>query len=140
MGPLPTAPKPAGSYTSVSIAGNLAFVSGQIPIANGKIQYTGKVNDENLSIAKESARLCAINVLSQLKNTLGSLDKVKKIIKVTGFVNSEPDFFAHPKVIDSASEVFAAAFGVATHARVTLGVASLPLGVMTEVDAIAEII
>lgn len=139
MGSLPEPPRPAGMYTPVCIAGNMAFVSGQIPTSNGKIRYTGKVNNANMTDARQSARLCAINVLSQLKSELGSLDRVKKIVRITGFVNSDPDFVEHPQVINGASEVFAAAFGKATHARVAVGVASLPLGAMTEVDAIAEI-
>lgn len=139
MGALPPAPKPAGMYAPVTIAGSLAFVSGQIPVSDGKIRYIGKVCDSNISAAQESARLCAINVLAQLKSALGSLDRVTKIARITGFVNSDASFTAQPRVIDAASNVFAAAYGKASHARVAVGVASLPLGVMTEVDAIAEI-
>lgn len=139
MGSLPDAPTPAGSYKPVTVAGKLAFVSGQIPVSDGRIKYKGKVNDANISEARESARLCAINVLSQLKSELGSLDKVANIVRITGFVNSDPAFTAQPKVIDSASDVIAAAFGQKRHSRVAVGVASLPLGVMTEVDAIAEL-
>ncbi len=139
MGNIPEPPTPAGMYRPVTVAGKLAFVSGQIPVSGGKIMYAGKVSDANITDARESARLCAINVLAQLKAELGSLDRVAKIARITGFVNSDPSFTAQPKVIDAASDVFAAAFGKATHARVAVGVASLPLGVMTEVDAIAEV-
>lgn len=139
MGNIPSAPKPAGLYRPVTVAGKIAFVSGQIPISDGKIKYTGKVNDSNISVARESARLCAINILAQLKAELGTLDRVANISRITGFVNSDPEFTAHPKVIDAASDVIAAGFGIRSHARVAVGVAALPLGVMTEVDAIAEL-
>lgn len=139
MGPLPAAPRPVGLYAPVCIVGNIAFVSGQIPSNGGAIKYAGKVGDHNIGEAKESARLCAINVLAQLKAEVGSLDLVKQIVRVTGYVNAEPDFTNHPKVINAASEVFAAAFGKGRHARVAIGAASLPLDAMTEVDAIAEI-
>ena len=139
MGPLPPAPRPAGMYAPVCVAGSLAFVSGQIPISGGRVKYVGKVHDENVSEAQESARLCAINVLAQLKAELGSLDRLRKIVRVGGYVNSTLEFTGQPKVIDAASEVFAAAFGPGQHARAAVGVASLPLGVMTEVEAVAEI-
>ena len=137
---LPTPPKPAGSYVPIQISGGTVFVSGQIPMDNGKIIYSGKVNDANIEEAKKSAKLCALNILAQLKRELGSLDKITKIIKISGFVNSSPEFTAHPQVINAASDLFFEIFGEAgKHSRIAVGVASLPLDSMTEIDAIVQI-
>jgi enamine deaminase RidA (YjgF/YER057c/UK114 family) len=137
---LPTPPNPAGAYIPVVISNNLAFVSGQIPMKDGKVIFEGKVNDENLEEARKSARLCAINILAQLKRELGTLDKILKIVRVSGFVNSESNFAQHPKVINAASELFFEIFGEkGQHARMAVGVSSLPLNSMTEIDAIVEI-
>ena len=103
---LPNPPTPAGSYVPAVKTGNLLFISGQIPMEDGKVIFTGKVSNENLEIAQKSARMCAINILSQIKRELGSLDKVTKIVRLSGFVNSMPDFSQHPKVINSASDLF----------------------------------
>ena len=136
---LSSPPKPAGAYVPVVISGNLAYVSGQIPMKEGKVVFEGKVNDQNMDTAKKSARLCAINILAQLERELGSLDKIKKIVKVSGFVNSEPNFSQHPKVINAASDLFFEIFGEkGQHARIAVGVASLPLNSMTEIDAVVE--
>ena len=136
---LSSPPKPAGAYVPVVISGNLAYVSGQIPMKEGKVVFEGKVNDQNMDTAKESARLCATNILAQLERELGSLDKIKKIVKVSGFVNSEPNFSQHPKVINAASDLFFEIFGEkGQHARIAVGVASLPLNSMTEIDAVVE--
>ena len=136
---LPTPPAPAGSYVPVIISGNTAFVSGQIPLVDGKVVYKGKVSDENMEDAKKSAKICAINILAQLKRELGSLDKITRIVKLSGFVNSTPEFTKHPLVINSASDMLFEIFGEkGKHARVALGVASLPLDSMTEIDAIVE--
>lgn len=133
-------PKPAGAYIPVVISNNLAYVSGQIPMKDGKIIYEGKVTNENIEEAKKSAKLCAINILAQLKRELGTLDKILKIVKVSGFVNSEPNFTQHPKVINAASELFFEIFGEkGQHARIAVGVSSLPLNSMTEIDAVVEI-
>ena len=133
-------PKPAGAYLPVIISNNLAYVSGQIPIKDGKVIHEGKVNDENLEEARKSAKLCAINILAQLKSEIGDLDKISKIVKVSGFVNSESNFTQQPKVIDAASDLFFEIFGEkGQHARIAVGVSSLPLNSMTEIDAVVEI-
>jgi len=133
-------PKPAGAYLPVVISNNLAYVSGQIPMKDGKVIHEGKVNDENLEEARKSARLCAINILAQLKSEIGDLDKISKIVKVSGFVNSESNFTQHPKVINAASDLFFEIFGEkGQHARIAVGVSSLPLNSMTEIDAVVEI-
>ena len=137
---LSTPPKPAGAYLPVIISNNLAYVSGQIPMKDGKVIHEGKVNDENLEEARKSAKLCAINILAQLKSEIGDLDKISKIVKVSGFVNSESNFTQQPKVIDAASDLFFEIFGEkGQHARIVVGVSSLPLNSMTEIDAVVEI-
>ena len=137
---LPTPPIPAGSYIPVVKTGNLLFISGQIPMENGKVVFSGKVSDNNLDVAQKSARMCAINILAQIKKEIGELDKVSKIIRLSGFVNSSPEFTQHPKVINAASDLIFEIFGdKGKHSRIAVGVASLPLGSMTEIDAIIEI-
>ena len=137
---LPSPPTPAGSYIPVVRTGNLIHISGQIPMENGKVMFTGKVSDENLEIAQKSARMCAINILAQVKRELGDLDRVSKIVRLSGFVNSVPEFTQHPKVINSASDLIFEIFGEkGKHSRIAVGVASLPLDSMTEIDAIIEI-
>ena len=136
---LPTPPTPAGSYIPAIKTGNLLFISGQIPMENGKVLFTGKVTDENLETAQKSARMCAINLLAQMKRELGSLDKVKKIVRLSGFVNSDAEFYQHPKVINAASDLFFEIFGdKGKHSRIAVGVSCLPLNSMTEIDAIVE--
>ena len=137
---LPEAPIPAGNYIPAVKTGNLLFISGQIPLENGKVAYTGKVSDENLETAQKSAKSCAINILAQIKREVGSLDKVTKIVKLSGFVNSVPEFTQHPKVINPASDLMFEVFGEkGKHTRIALGAGSLPLDSMTEIDAIVEI-
>ena len=132
-------PQPAGSYTPVVLVGNLAFVSGQIPLQDGRVAYTGSVNESNLETARDSARLCAVNVLSQLQKKIG-LERVQRIVRINGFVRAGPEFISHPKVIDAASELFRQIFeDRGMHTRTAVGVASLPLGSMTEIDAIVQI-
>ena len=136
---LPSPPTPAGSYVPVVRTGNLLFVSGQIPMEDGKVIYTGKVSDDNLETAQKSARMCAVNILAQLKRELGDLDRITKIVRLSGFVNSEPGFSQQPKVINSASDLFFEIFGEkGKHSRIAVGVASLPLNSMTEIDAVVE--
>ena len=137
---LPIPPKPAGSYIPVVVSGNLAFVSGQIPMQDGKVVFTGKVpTEKSIEEAQKAAKLCAINILAQLKANLGSLDKITKIVRVSGFVNSTPDFAEHPKIINAASDLFFEIFGEnGKHSRIAVGVSSLPLNSTVEIDATVE--
>ena len=136
---LPEPPTPAGSYIPAIKTGNLLFISGQIPMENGKVLFTGKVTDENLETAQKSAKMCAINLLAQMKRELGSLDKVTRIVRLSGFVNSDSEFYQHPKVINAASDLFFEIFGnKGKHSRIAVGVACLPLNSMTEIDAVIE--
>ena len=137
---LPTPPSPAGSYIPVVITGNLAFVSGQIPMKDGKVVFEGKVpNTQSLDAAKDAAKICITNGLAQLKANLGSLDKITKFVRISGFVNSNPDFTEQPKVINAASDLLVEIFGdMAKHSRIAVGVASLPLNSSVEIDMIVE--
>ena len=136
---LPNPPTPAGSYIPAVKTGNLLFISGQIPMEEGKVLFTGKVSDDNLETAQKSAKMCAINLLAQMKRELGDLDKVTRIVRLSGFVNSDPEFYQHPKVINAASDQFFEIFGdKGKHSRIAMGVACLPLNSMTEIDAIVE--
>ena len=136
---LPIPPTPAGSYIPAIKTGNLLFISGQIPMEEGKVIFTGKVTDENIETAQKSAKMCAINLLAQIKRELGSLDKVTKIVRLSGFINSDAEFYQHPKVINAASDLFFEIFGdKGKHSRIAVGVACLPLNSMTEIDAVIE--
>ena len=136
---LPNPPTPAGSYIPAVKTGNLLFISGQIPMEEGRVLFTGKVSDDNLETAQKSAKMCAINLLAQMKRELGDLEKVVRIVRLSGFVNSDPEFYQHPKVINAASDLFFEIFGdKGKHSRIAMGVACLPLNSMTEIDAVIE--
>jgi enamine deaminase RidA (YjgF/YER057c/UK114 family) len=139
---LPTPPAPVASYVPYRISGNLVFISGQVPIADGALKYVGKLGmDIPMDAGQAAAQLCAINVLSVLKVACGGdLDRVVQCLKVTVFVNAAPEYTQQPEVANGASDLFAAVFGDAgKHARAAVGVGSLPRGVAVEVDAIFEI-
>ena len=137
---LPTPPSPAGSYIPVVTTGNLVFVSGQIPMKEGKVVFEGKVpNEQSLDAARDAAKICIINGLAQLKANLGSLDKITKFVRISGFVNSNPEFTEQPKVINAASDLLVEIFGdMAKHSRIAVGVASLPLNSTVEIDMVVE--
>ena len=135
---LPIAPEPSGSYLAVVLSGNLAFVAGQIPMEGKQVKFRGKV--DSIEVGQEAARLCTINALAQLKSSLGSLDRIKRVIKVTGFVNCDPSFVDHSKVINGASDLLVNIFGEkGKHARSAVGVSSLPLNSTVEVEFIVEV-
>jgi enamine deaminase RidA (YjgF/YER057c/UK114 family) len=139
---LPTPPKPAGSYIPIVKTGNMIFVSGQIPMKDGQVQFKGQVPTSiSVEEAQSAARLCIINILAQLKSELGTLDKISKIVRVSGFVSSSQEFYEHPKIINTASDLLFEIFGEkGRHTRIAVGVASLPLNSAVEIDLIAEII
>lgn len=135
---LPIPPKPAGSYLPVVLSSNLAFVAGQIPMEDKQVKFRGKV--ESIAMGQEAARLCTINALAQLKSSLGSLNGIKRVIKVTGFVNSDPSFTDHAKVLNGASDLLVAIFGEkGKHVRAAVGVSSLPLDSAVEIEFIVEV-
>ena len=137
---IPTPPSPAGSYIPVVTTGNLAFVSGQIPMKEGKVIFEGKVpENQSVDSAREAAKICIINGLAQLKINLGSLDKITKFVRISGFGNSSPDFAEQPKIINAASDLLVEVFGdMAKHSRIAVGVANLPLNSTVEIDMIVE--
>lgn len=139
---LPIPAKPVANYVPWVKTGNLVFISGQGAVRDGKIEFTGKVGDSlSLEDAIASARLTAINVIAHLRDACGGdLDRVKRIVKLLGFVNCTPNFGDHPKVINGASDLMVEVFGEkGRHARSAVGAPALPFGLSVEVEAIAEI-
>jgi enamine deaminase RidA (YjgF/YER057c/UK114 family) len=138
---LPPPAAPAAAYVPCVRTGDLVYVSGQVPLVEGRPSHLGRLGDGvELEEGVAAARRCAINVLAALKAELGELSRVRRVVKVTGFVASAPGFTEQPKVINGASELFGEAFGEAgRHARAAVGVAALPLGVPVEVEAIVEV-
>lgn len=135
---LPEAVVPAFQYVPVTVFDRLVFVSGQLP-RQGEALVTGKVGSEvTVEHAREAARLCVIQALAVMKQALGSLDRLERILKLTGFVASAPQFNLQPKVIDAASELLVEVFGDGgRHARSAVGVAELPRNVSVEIELIA---
>ena len=134
---LPEAAAPVASYVPVVVSGGMAFVSGQLPFLDGKL-VTGRLGDDvSLEDGQAAARACGLMILAQLKAALIPLDKVERVVKLGGFVNSTPYFTDQPKVVNGASDLMADVFGEAgKHARAAVGVPSLPLGAAVEVDAV----
>lgn len=141
---LPVPPMAVANYVPHVTAGNLVTISGQLCLgADGKLAsgHVGKVGAEvSPDAAADAARLCAINVVAQLKAALGDLDRVKRCVRLGGFIASAPEFTAQAKVMNGASDLMVAVFGdKGRHARSTIGVAALPLGAAVEVEALFEI-
>ncbi len=139
---LPAAAAPAANYIPYVVTGNLVFISGQITVWNGEIKYKGKVGaDLSVDDGYQAARLCALNLVAQLKAAAGGdLDRVTRVVKLGGFVNSGPDFTDQPEVINGASDVLVEIFGDAgKHARFAVSAAALPRNVGVEVDGVFEI-
>ena len=137
---LPQVATPAGAYVPAVVSGNLVFTAGQIPLVDGKLAATGKVGkDLTAEQAKEIARICALNAVAAVKSVIGDLDRVKKVVKVVGFVASDPSFSQQPAVVNGASELLEQIFGErGIHARSAVGVAVLPLDAPVEVELIVE--
>lgn len=140
---LPDAPAPAANYIPYVITGKLVIVSGQVPFVDGKLRVTGHMGDGKVTEeqAVAEARQCAINLLAQVKSaTGGDLDRVKRVVKLGGFVASTPDFTSQPKIINGASDLMAEVFGEAgQHARFAVGASALPLGCVVEIEGMFEI-
>ncbi len=139
---LPEVATPLGSYRPCVVSGNYIYVSGQLPIKEGELLYKGKVGEDiSLEDAIEAARICAINSLAILKNETLDLNKIKKIVKVTGYVASSENFYKQADVINGASNLYFEVFGEkGVHARAAVGVYQLPINSPVEVDLIAEFI
>jgi len=137
---LPAVPPPAANYVPTVRVGNLLFVSGQVSNAPGA-KFVGKLG-QNMTVeqGQQAARACAINLIANFKAATGDLERVKRIVKLTGFVNCTPDFEDAHKVINGCSDLLTEVFGErGKHARSAVGMASLPLGFAVEVEAIAEV-
>lgn len=132
------APSPLGSYVPVMRTGNLVFLSGILPLVKGKLLRQGRVGESvSLDEAREDARIATINALSILKAHIGSLDKIKSCVKITGYVASAPDFTEQPKVLNAASDLLFEIFGESgRHVRAAVGVNVLPLNSPLEIEFI----
>lgn len=140
---LPEVAAPVAAYVPAVVTGSLVYTSGQLPFVAGALPATGKVGDGHGLVpagdAKEHARLCALNALAAVKAELGSLDRVTRVVKLVGFVASDPAFTGQPGVVNGASELIGEVFGDAgKHARSAVGVAVLPLDAPVEVELIVE--
>lgn len=139
---LPTPPAPVASYVPYVMSGNLVYISGQVTLADGRLKYVGVVGkDLSLEDGKAAARLCAINVLAQLKAAVnGNLDRVRRCVRLGVFVNAVPEYTQHPEVANGASDLIQEVFGDAgRHSRAAVGAGSLPRNVAVEVEAVFEI-
>ncbi|MGH3199111.1 MAG: RidA family protein [Streptosporangiaceae bacterium] len=138
---LPPVTAPVAAYVPAVRTGPYVYVSGQLPVAEGKLPATGKVGDEvSAEDAAAMARTCALNALAAAAAAAGGLEAIRRIVKVTGFVASAPGFGGQPQVINGASELFIEVFGEeGKHARSAVGVAELPLNAPVEVELIAEV-
>jgi enamine deaminase RidA (YjgF/YER057c/UK114 family) len=140
---LPAVTKPVAAYVPAVVTGNLVYTSGQLPLVDGSMAATGKVGDGDGLVspdtAKELARTCALNALAAAASVIGSLDRVTRVVKVVGFVASDPAFTGQPAVINGASEFLSEVFGdIGAHARSAVGVATLPMDTAVEVELILE--
>ena len=139
---IPTPAVPVANYLGFVKTGNLVFTAGQVPLKDGKFLYQGIVGaDITVEQAVDAAKLCAINIIAQVKAACGGdLDKVKRVVKLVGFVNGVAGFADQPKVINGASDLMVAVFGDAgKHARSAVGAGSLPLNVAVEIEAVVEV-
>ncbi|MGF6697195.1 enamine deaminase RidA (YjgF/YER057c/UK114 family) [Paraburkholderia sp. MM5496-R1] len=139
---LPSPPQPLGSYTAVSEAGNLLFISGQVPLSDGKMVYSGRVG-ENLTLeeGRKAAQLAALHVLAQISRHLGGFERLHHIVRVEGHVSSADGFYGQPAVVDGASDLFAAVLGdKAGHARSAFSHSQGPADAAVVIVVIAEIL
>jgi len=135
---LPEVARPQFNYLPVVAWGDIAYVSGQLPRVDAQLLVTGRVGETvTLEQAREAARVCVLHALAVLRHALGSLDRIERVLKVTGFVSSAPDFVDQPKVLDAASDLLVEVFGEAgRHARSAVGVASLPRNSPVEIELV----
>jgi enamine deaminase RidA (YjgF/YER057c/UK114 family) len=138
---LPEAAAPLASYVPAVRTGNLVYVSGQLPVVNGAIRYAGSVGDEvSEDDGYDAARIACLNCLAAVKSVIGDLDKVSRIVKITGYVNSALGYTNQPVVVNGASDLLGKLFGDAgKHARAAVGVYELPLDATVEIDMIVEV-
>ncbi len=139
---LPDVVPPVAAYVPAVVSGNYVFTSGQLPFIDGKLPVSGKVGATvDVDTAYGLAATCAVNALAAIKEQIGDLDRITRIVKVVGFVSSDPTFTGQPTVINGASELLGKVLGDAgTHARSAVGVAVLPLDAPVEVEIVAEFV
>jgi enamine deaminase RidA (YjgF/YER057c/UK114 family) len=138
---LPEVSRPVAAYVPGVLVDGMVYTSGQLPLVNGKVTYPGRLG-EDLSVSQgyEAARLCALNCLAVVKQLVGSLNRVEKIVKVVGYVNCAPGFNEQPKVINGASELLGQVFGeIGQHARSAVGVSALPLEASVELEMVVKV-
>lgn len=137
---LPAVATPVGNYVATAISGSLLFISGQLPLQDGAPLYRGTLGgDVDLETGIAAARLCALNVVAQTEAALVDLDRVTRVVKLTGYVRSTADFTDQPKVLNGASDLMVEVFGdTGRHSRAAIGAVSLPMGAPVEVEAIVE--
>jgi len=138
---LPEAAKPLASYVPSIRTGNLIFISGNLPLVGGKLIFEGRIPSAvSIDDAYKAARQAAINIMAALQGEIGDLSKVKRIVRLNGFVASDDDFTMQPKVINGASDLFVEVFGdKGRHTRAVMGVNRLPINSPVEIDAIIEV-
>ncbi|MCI4010971.1 RidA family protein [Brevibacterium sp. ZH18] len=138
---LPAIAAPAGAYVPALRTGNYVFTSGQLPVVDGKLPTTGHLGDTvDLETGYDLARTAGLNALAAIAGVIGDLDKIVRVVKVTGFVNSADDFTQQPAVINGVSELYGEIFGdKGQHTRSAVGVNTLPLGTPVEVEVIVEV-
>jgi len=138
---IPPAPRPVAAYVPGVLVDGLAYISGQLPLVDGELKYAGRVGDERT--AEEgyaAARICVLNCLAVAAELAGGIDRIRQVVKVTGFVSSAPGFTGQAGVLNGASELLGEIFGAAgQHARAAVGVVELPLGAAVEVEMIVKI-
>ena len=139
---LPEAAAPVANYVPWVVSGNLVFTAGQITLLNGEVRYAGIIGkDLSIEDGTQAARLCGLNLLAQLRLACnGDLDRLRRVVKLGGFVRCTPDFTDQPRVLNGASDLMVEVFGDAgRHGRFAVGASSLPLGAAVEIDGIFEI-
>ncbi len=138
---LPESSPPIASYVNGVVSGRLLFISGKLPLEDGRVKFAGKVGRElTLEQGYEAAKICALHTLASAREVLGNLDRILRVVKVTGFVNVAPGFTDVPKVVNGASDLFVEVFGEkGRHARSAIGVSELPLNSSVEIEVIFEI-
>jgi enamine deaminase RidA (YjgF/YER057c/UK114 family) len=138
---LPTPPRPLANYVTAARSGNLLFLSGHGPMRDGRVAYQGTVGrDLTIEEGQAAARLTGLNLLASARDALGSLDRVRRVVKLLGMVRCGTDFIEHPKVINGCSDLMVEVFGEAgRHARSAVGMGSLPFGIAVEIEMILEV-
>lgn len=137
---LPETPRPVAAYVPAVLTGNHVYTSGQLPLVEGKLAYSGRLGvDLSVEEGARAARICALNALAAVRSVIGNLDRVRRVVKLSGYVAGGPGFFEQPQVMNGASLLLADIFGEAgAHARSAVGTNSLPLNAPVELELVVE--